>query len=468
MSDFKELRVQRLAWLEGIRIFAAIMLLLYHSQLLFTKYIYTPQPTGLLSNGHQILSAASQLGSGAFTQISSVLIWFGFQFVDVFVLISGFSLVLSLKGKPLEVKSFLRRRSLRILLPFWTVAWLAYPVLWAIGKITNSYAPDAWHTFGGLTFPLLFDYGGSVLMPTSGPWWFVPLILSFAFIFPLLWNLLQRWGARNSLIVSILITLIYRAFAVYVFGGHPTYVVFNTPTDWQPFLPFIAKLSTFVLGMVVAQSYLQRKGAIYWKPSKALLVGIPIYSLGFIGQFYRFGWIFADFFVAIGLSLCCMVIFRALAERFRLQSIMVWLGLHSYSYFLIHNFVVDRTINLAVGDQLALYYQALPVMVIGTLLLAVLADSTTPWLQRTAVSLGRSLDAILVFTSQQQTCLFKVGDRVCYHGSQGWDIIKVEQVVHDQRFYLCRISDGHKTLWVNENDLKPDLDRSKQAKIRYS
>ena len=427
MSDSKKLRVQRLAWLEGMRIFAAIMLLLYHSQLLFTKYVYTPQPTGLLNNGQQILSAAHQLGSGLLTQIASAPIWFGFQFVDVFVLISGFSLVLSLKGKPLEIKSFLKRRSLRILLPFWTVAWLAYPVLWAIGKATNSYAPDAWHTFGGLTFPLLFDYGGSVLMPTSGTWWFVPLILSFAFVFPFLWSLLQRWGARNFLIISILITVIYRAFAVYIFGGHPTYVVLDTPTNWQPFLPFIAKLSTFALGMVVAQSYSQCRGAIYWKSSKALLVGIPIYSLGFICQFYRFGWIFADFLVAIGLSLCCMVIFRAVTEKFRLQSLMVWLGIRSYSYFLIHNFVVDRTINLAVGDQLTLYYQALPVMAIGTLLLAILADSTAPWLQRGAVRLGRSLDSILVLTSQQQT--------------------------------------RHKALRVSENDLEPDLDRSK-AKTR--
>ncbi len=420
MSDFKELRVQRLAWLEGIRIFAAIVLLLYHSQLLFTKYIYTPQPTGLLSNVRQILSANHQFESGIFAQIASVPIWFGFQFVDVFVLISGFSLVSSLKGKPLEIKSFLTRRSLRILLPFWTVAWLAYPVLWAIGKVTNSYAPDAWRTFAGLTFPLLFDYGGSVLLPTSGPWWFVPLILSFTFVFPFLWSLLQRWGARNLLIISTLITLIYRAFAVYVFGGHPTYTVLDTPTDWQPFLPFVAKLSTFVLGMVAAQSYLQRRGVIYWKPSKALLVGIPIYGFGFICQFYRFGWIFSDFLVAIGLSLCCMVIFRAIAEKFRLQSLMVWLGVHSYSYFLIHNFVVDRTINLAVGDQLALYYQALPVMAIGTLLLAVLADSIAPWLQRGVLKLGRSLDSTLVLTSRQQT---------------------------DQ-----------KTLLVSENKLGPDLD----------
>ena len=269
-------------------------------------------------------------------------------------------------------------------------------------------------------------------MPTSGPWWFVPLILSFTFVFPFLWSLLQRWGARNLLIISILITTAYRALAVYVFGGHPTYVVFNTSADWQPFLPFIAKLSTFVLGMVAAQLHLRGKGAVYWQPAHALLVGVLIYSLGFISQFYRLGWVFADFLVAIGLSLCCMVIFRAVTETFRLQSLMVWLGLHSYSYFLIHNFVVDRMVGLAVRSRLMFYYPALPIMIVGTLLLAILVDSAAPLLQRGAINLGRSLDRILVLTSRSQIRSLKIGE----------------------------------PLWVNKNDLEPDRDRSKQAKIR--
>ncbi|MBD2019077.1 acyltransferase family protein, partial [Leptolyngbya sp. FACHB-36] len=129
-------RSQRLAWLEGIRISAAVLLLLYHAQLLFTGYAYTPQPTGLLDNLQQLLSVSGSPDAGPLTGILTAPIWFGFQFVDVFVLLSGFSLVLSLKGKPLEVGSFLKRRVLRILWPFWTVAWLSYPILWAIGTAT--------------------------------------------------------------------------------------------------------------------------------------------------------------------------------------------------------------------------------------------------------------------------------------------------------------------------------------------
>ncbi len=452
MANSKAIKTQRLAWLEGIRIFAAVLLLLYHAQLLLTKYAFTPQPTGLVANFNQLFTASKSLGDRL--TFASLPVWFGYQFVDVFVLISGFSLVLSLKGKPIELVSFLKRRFLRILLPFWTVAWLSYPVLWAIGKLTNSYVPDSWHTFAGMTFPLLFDYGGDILLPTNGPWWFVPLILSFALIFPALWYLLQRWGGRNLLIASIVITFVYRAFAVYVFGGHPTYAIVSASAGWQPFVPFIAKLSTFVLGMIVAVQYSQGKGAIFWRSQRALLVGGIVYAIGFVGQFYRFGWIFDDFFLAIGLTLCCMVVFRYLSDRLRLGAIMAWLGLHSYSYFLIHNFVVDRTLNLYVQGDLSRYYKVLPLMIVGTLLLAIVADRATPLLQNGAIALWHYTDARLTPIEKIQAWTPKVSDAVCYKGRDRWTITKVEQVVHDQEFYLCRITDGRRTLWVNQNDLK--------------
>lgn len=465
MTHSKGLRSQRLAWLEGIRIFAAVVLLLYHAQLLFTKYSYTPQPTGLMDNLTQLFAASKRLGESWVPQVASLPIWFGYQFVDVFVLISGFSLVLSLKGKPLELRSFLTKRFLRILLPFWTVAWLSYPVLWIVGHSTNTYIPDEWHAFASLTFPLLFDYGGDLLLPTNGPWWFVPLILSFTLIFPVLWHLLQRWGALNLLIASSIVTFVYRGLAVSVFGGHPTYAIVSAPAGWHPFVPFIAKLSTFVLGMIVAQLYLQRRGAIFWHPTKALSVGISVYAAGFISQFYRWGWIFDDFLLAVGLTLCCMVVFRTLTERLRLESILVWLGLHSYSYFLIHNFVVDRTVNLFVGEQLSRYYQVLPIMVIGTLLLSIFVDAATPWLRRIAIALWRSLDRKMTPVATHATSWNpQVGDEVLYRNHSGWRIVNIEKVIHDRAFYLCQISNGKSKLWVNQSDLA--LESSSQQAIR--
>lgn len=380
---------KRLAWLEGIRFFAAVALLIYHAQLLLTDYAYTPKPTGLVANGALLWAASGELTTDLVSRVGAAGIWFGYQFVDVFVLVSGFSLVLSLKGDMqgyVQSGRFVVQRWLRILLPFWTVATIAYPVLAAIGYVTHSYIPDAWHVFAGLTFPLLFDYGGRLLLSTSGPWWFVPLILSFALAFPALWWLLQRWGARNLLWVSCLITFGYRALAVWVFDGHPTYIIVSAMASWFPFLSILAKLSTFVLGMMVAQQFKVGTGAIFWSDFKALTLAIPVYGLGFVGQFYRAGWVVNDFLIAIGLSLLCMVVFRRLCQLKWVAYSCVWLGSHSYSYFLVHNFVIDRTIRLWVHQDLNLYRQALPSMFIGTLGLALIVDWATPKLRSGAIA----------------------------------------------------------------------------------
>jgi peptidoglycan/LPS O-acetylase OafA/YrhL len=384
---------RRLAWLEGIRILSAVILLIYHAQLLFTDYAYTPQPTGFLANVSLMGDVTARIaGSGTIGYWAAMPMWFGFQFVDVFVLVSGFSLVLSMKGAPMRAGQFVVARCLRILVPFWTVAAIAYPVLWLLGTVTKSYVPDAWHMFAGLTFPLLFDYGGRLLVSTSGPWWFVPLILSFAIAFPALWWLLERWGSRNLLILTSVITLGYRWLGVYVFDGHPTYSIVSAGASWFPFLSMLAKLSTFVLGMVVARQFQAGRGPIFWNNAFALKIGVVTYGFGFVGQFYRVGWIFDDALIAIGLTLLLMVVFRGICQFDRLSRICVVLGAHSYSYFLVHNFVVDRTIRLVVQGRLDLYHQSLPLMLVGTMGLAMIADALVPRVKGGAIALFRWTD----------------------------------------------------------------------------
>ena len=384
---------KRLAWLEGIRMFAAVILLMYHAQLLLTDYAYTPQPTGLIENFRLMSAVTERLGDrGSLGYWAAMPMWFGFQFVDVFVLVSGFSLVLSLKGQKMRAGSFVVGRCLRILLPFWTVAAIAYPLLWLLGTLTNSYVPNAWQMFAGLTFPLLFDYSGRLLLSTSGPWWFVPLILSFAIAFPALWWLIERWGSRNLLILTSVITLGYRLLGVYVFDGHPTYTIVSATASWFPFLSMLAKLSTFVLGMVVARQFQAGRGAILWSDRRAIGVGVVTYGLGFVGEFYRVGWIFNDPLIAIGLTLLCMVVFRWLCQNSWFSRLSIVLGSYSYTYFLLHNFVVDRTIRLVIQGRPDSYYQVLPLMMIGTLGLALIVDALVPGMRSGAIGLFHWID----------------------------------------------------------------------------
>jgi peptidoglycan/LPS O-acetylase OafA/YrhL len=464
---------QRLTWLEGIRMFAALLILVYHYQLLFSDYAFAPQPTGIAANLARLWQASQRFGMG-WGAVGSLPGWFGYQFVDVFVLISGFSLVLSLKGQPLQVGRFLKQRLLRILWPFWVIAWLSYPVLCAIGFATNTYIPRPWNAFAGMSFPLLYEYGGHLLLSTSGPWWFLPLIMSFAAMFPVLWHLKGRWGIRNVLWVTILVTLGYRALAVYGLGGHPTYVMFATSAGWQPFVPFIAKLGTFAMGMWAAICYLAGRGPLWWTLSRSLAIGIPVYAVGFICQFYTWGWIIADSLIAIGLSLICMAVFRGLTDRLPLGKIFKYLGRHSYSYFLIHNFVIDRLIRLVIRDDLSAYYFYLPIAVVGTFGLAIAVDAVTPKIENWVTHLWQRGDRYLSRSQMAQNLAFtwhpSVGETVNYGGSADWEVLQIEEVTHRSEQYqhvyrICQIQRGSQTLWVNQQDLYP-LAQGQRSSIR--
>jgi peptidoglycan/LPS O-acetylase OafA/YrhL len=458
MGNNRLSRLQRLSWLEGIRIFGVVSLLLYHAQLLFTGYAYTPQPTGLLDNLQRLVTPIDVFSNQGFLfQFLDIPVRFGFQFIDVFILISGFSLVLSQKGKTLNVASFLKRRALRILFPFWTVVWLSCPILWAVGVATHTDTPGAWQLFNGVAFPLIFDYSGDSLRSISSTWGLMPLILSFAVLSPFLWYLLQRWGITNLLLVSILLTVGYRFLIIYRFDAYPTYVLVDGARGWHPFLLFLSKLSTFVLGMAVAHIYCKGKGPILWRSQRALLVGLPIYAAGFICQFYKWGWVFADLLLPIGLSLCCLVVFRALAQQRQIESLFLELGTHSYSYFLISSLVVDSIIKLVIQDNGSLYILLLPVMVAGTLIIAVLADYFSPGVQRLLAGLLHDVDYVLMHAPviRRHTWVPQVGDEVVYQNEAGWTILKVETLLDEREFLLCQLSNGQRSLWVNEDDLEP-------------
>jgi len=458
MFNQKAERSQRLAWLDGVRILSVVMLLLYHAQLRFTGYAYTPQPTGLPDNLTQLITVTEELpGQGSWMQLLALPAWFGFQFVDLLVLVSGFSLVISLQNRPFETGKFLQRRFHRILWPFWTVAWLAVPVLWAIATATGSRLPEPWYLFAGITYPLTYSYDSDLLVGTSGPWWLMSLVLSFSLAFPFLWQLMRRWGSINLLVVSVVLTASYRALAIYGLGGHPTSVIWDSAAGWHPFALFLSKLSTFVVGMAVGLAFIHRRGPIYWPVRRALLTGGVIYALGFICQFYLWGWVLSDLLLPVGLGLCVLVGVRALASQPIVATAMLALGSYTYTYFLLHGIVTDRVLQLIVqGDPLR-YVLMLPVMVVGTFILAMLVDYISPLIRRIVVGLIRDLDYVLATTPALPPKLWdpRVGDQVCYRGETGWTVTKVEKLLDEREFFLCQVSNGRRSLWANEHDLEP-------------
>jgi hypothetical protein len=127
---------------------------------------------------------------------------------------------------------------------------------------------------------------------------------------------------------------------------------------------------------------------------------------------------------------------------------------------LLHHIVVDRTLRLVIQEDVVLYSLLLPVIILGVLVLATLVDYTRPLLQQIVTGLLRDLDYVLSRAPERNRRNWnpRVGDRVGYQGGNGWTVLKVEKLLDEREFFLCQVSDGQRSLWVNEDDLEPEGD----------
>lgn len=165
-----------------------------------------------------------------------------------------------------------------------------------------------------------------------------------------------------------------------------------------------------------------------------------------------------------------MVLLRGLGQSTGLRQIMIGLGAHSYSYFLTHNFVVDRGVNLVIGSNLTIYRLMLPIMAIGSLIFSILADYTTPLIQRIVLAMLRNVDYVLMIVPEQQVCTWDPhrGDRVSYRGESGWTVLKVERLLDDKELCLCQESNGYWMTWLSSGDLEPASSRFPNGQNRRS
>jgi len=159
---------------------------------------------------------------------------FGGAGVHVFILCSGFGLYLSYLNKPVTYPQFLKRRFLKVYLP--------YAIIIIISALLPFYntSPDKWlqllsHLF--LFKMFVEEWEGSYGMQ----FWFVSTIIQFYLVWPVVLRLFKQGGAILALFISL---------------SWSTFVGLNGLLDervWNSF--FLQYLWEFVLGMQLASYY---------------------------------------------------------------------------------------------------------------------------------------------------------------------------------------------------------------------
>lgn len=174
--------------------------------------------------------------------------YFGHYGVQLFIMISGFGLALSMMNRPKTWESFVLTR-LKKLYPLLLTAM----VFFFFGKLLmEGRGLGAWE-LKEIGYKLLFIH---TLLPNSGlsvcgPWWFFGLIFQLYLLFPLLFHCMKKWGWKVFWVVSAISYGLIFLFREYLKLHQGTIIMQNAP----------GHLPEFCFGMMLAFSKDKR---IHW------------------------------------------------------------------------------------------------------------------------------------------------------------------------------------------------------------
>lgn len=158
---------------------------------------------------------------------------FGGAGVHVFIFCSGFGLYLSHLNKPLRYMDFLKKRFLKVYVPY--VIAVALYVLWNL----FSEGVAEWRAVASHVF-LYKMFNNELDVSICYPFWFISTIIQFYVFFPLIIKLLR---VKGGLLVAFIISLLWAAVVGAL--GYESY------RPWGSF--FLQYLWEFVLGMWLAE-----------------------------------------------------------------------------------------------------------------------------------------------------------------------------------------------------------------------
>ena len=237
----------------------AILCIVFHN---YFHWLYpSPGENEFDFSASRVTTFFQMLGDKPGEWFNLLFSYLGHYGVQLFVLLSGFGLAVSMMSRPRSWESFVLTR-LKKLYPLLLTGLLAY-CLGIVLMESRSLGPYEWKEIG---YKLLFIH---TLIPNSGlslngPWWFFALILQLYLLFPLLYRWFKRWGWMAFLCVCLgaygLVFLFRYGFNLY----QGSIVMMNAP----------GHLPEFCLGIMLA---LRRDQKIHWG---WLLLAIAVFCLG--------------------------------------------------------------------------------------------------------------------------------------------------------------------------------------------
>ena len=164
--------------------------------------------------------------------------------VHAFFIVSGIGLYLSYKRKPLSYLSFLKRRFLKIFIPYLVVILISFFVPYMYDGNDRILAL--------LSHILLFKMFIPKFETSFGEqFWFISTIIQFYLLFIPLYKIKEHINSRNFILVTFLISFSWWAIT--------TLTGINTERIFGSFC--LQYLWEFALGMIIAELFIKKKQA---------------------------------------------------------------------------------------------------------------------------------------------------------------------------------------------------------------
>ncbi|HBD09371.1 MAG TPA: hypothetical protein DCZ69_14030 [Syntrophobacteraceae bacterium] len=317
----------RFWWLDGVKGVSILWIAFFH---MFSTYnsglpwvldrTFIPKVMEACSQS-SILAAFGIIGKALFVGITNL----AFHSVGVFLVASGFGLTYSLSktGGPKAGWGDWYLQRVTRLFPMYWVAHLLYlvsPFVFRPEPIDYRFLLSF---LGDRVYPIdsIFFYFNPAL-------WFFGLLLQLYLVFPVLFRLMQKLGARGFLILCAAVTLLTRFLLLGVIPVSGLYL--------QGF--FGSRLWEFAFGMVLGV-FARQQTIVFEKTLFArvtILGAIVAYGLGLACYFVPGTYMFTDPLTGSSLFIILAHLPIWSTALRRLAKVVTYVGFHSYGLYLLH------------------------------------------------------------------------------------------------------------------------------------
>ena len=324
-------KTYQLKWVDALKAFAILGILFNHLVECFGYFPWFSNPEYSWPCLHDRISMLLPHTGNIFIDIADFFGWLGDMGPGVFILLSGFTITLSLYRKNtqhINLKDFFLQRYFRIW-PLYFVIHIFITVL-AIFVGIQSFDPKSITYLISLSG---FRFTEQLFFYLNPSWWFIWLIFQLYLVFPLLYRWLRKIDLKWFIVITLGVTLGSRGLGL--FG--------KTYSDslylWMTGLFFGTRLFEFAIGMVLAKAFVEKKklGLLSYGWFKTIMLGLVIYSLGFCCSLFWYSTLLSNILISVGLSGILLGVWKWVeAKTAFLTRQIIWIGKMSFPVFLLH------------------------------------------------------------------------------------------------------------------------------------